>query len=185
MTCVRHSRRHAARIAPALVACALAMLLAGPAAIADAGQALRYSTLDDRVPDAATLEKCVTAANPLERYAIFFGRMSVIPGATGMAMRIGIEEHTRGEAFHAVEAAGTPGLSAWRISEPGVKIFKDVKQVSNLEAPADYRAVVRFRWTDAKGTVIKREVLRTTVCRQPASEAQIGATAPTARMLSR
>jgi hypothetical protein len=161
------------------------MLLAGPAALADSGHARRYSTLDDRVPAAATLEKCVTAANPLERYAIFFGRMNAIPGSAGMAMRIGIEERTRGETFHVLEASGTPGLGAWRSSEPGVKIFKDVKQVSNLEAPDDYRAVVRFRWTDAKGMVIKREVLRTTVCRQPASEAQVGTAAPTARMLSR
>jgi hypothetical protein len=182
---MRHRRGDGARIALALAVSGLAMLLAGPAALADSGQALRYSTLDDHVSAAATLEKCVTAINPLERYAVFFGRMSVISGATGMAMRIGIEERIRGEAFHAVEAAGAPGVGAWRISEPGVKIFKDVKQVSNLEAPSDYRAVVRFRWTDAKGTVIKREVLRTLVCRQPASEAQVGAAAPTARMLSR
>lgn len=171
------------RIAPVLAACALAMLIAGPGALADSGSVLRYGTLDERVPAAAVLEKCVTSANPLERYAIFFGRMSAIPGGAGMAIRIGIEERSPGVTFHLLETAGTPGLGSWRTSEPGVKIFKDVKQVSNLDAPADYRAVVRFRWTDAKGTVIKREVLRTSVCRQPASEAQVGAQAPTARML--
>lgn len=147
-----------------------------------AAGALRDSTFDDRVPAAATLEKCATASNSLERYAIFFGRMNAVPGSTGMAMRIGIEERAPHEAFHAVEATGTPELGAWRLSEPGVKIFKDVKQVGNLSAPADYRAVVHFRWTNAKGLVIKREVLRTLVCRQPAAEAQVGGQASTARM---
>lgn len=149
------------------------------------GALRQASTLDYRPPAAATLEKCVTSANPLERYATFAGRMNAVAGSTGMAMRIGIEVRSTGEAFHLLESASAPGLGAWRSSEPGVKIFKDLKQVTNLSVPVDYRGVMHFRWTNAKGIVIKREMLRTPVCRQIAPEGEVGGEAPTARMLSR
>jgi len=137
-------------------------------------------------PASAVLEKCVTATSQPERYATFVGRMSAVPGSTGMAMRIGIEERAMGEAsFHPLEGAGAPVAGAWRSAEPGVRIFKDVKVLSSLEAPVDYRAVVRFRWTDAKGLVVRREVLRTPACHQPAPEGQLGSEDATARMRSR
>ena len=57
-----------------------------------------------------------------------------------------------GEAqFHTVTA---PGLGAWRVSDPGVKAYRYIKQVTNLSAPASYRATVRFRWLNAKGRLI-------------------------------
>jgi hypothetical protein len=119
------------------------------------------------------LEKCATAGDQLERYATFVGRMVALPGATEMAMRIDVEQRAPGHLFfRRVEGAGSPGLGAWRASEPGVQIFKDVKQVSNLAAQLEYRAVVRFRWSGPQGIVMKREVLRTPACRQPAHAGQ-------------
>jgi hypothetical protein len=151
-----------------------------------AAGALAATSLDFHAPASAVLEKCVTAASQLERYATFVGRMSAVPGSTGMAMRIAIEERAAGEAgFHQLEGAGTPVAGAWRSAEPDVKIFKDVKVLTNLEAPVDYRAVVRFRWTNAKGLVIRREVLRTPACHQPAPEGQVGSEDATARIRSR
>jgi hypothetical protein len=82
-----------------------------------------------------------------------------------MAMKIVLEERTRGEAeYHPVPG---PGFGVWRPSEPGVKIYKYVKQVTNLAAPAVYRTTVKFRWVGDKGKVIKRAELRSSRCFQP------------------
>lgn len=144
------------------------------------------ATIDQRPPASATLEKCVIAVSQSESYAMFVGRMNAVPGTAGMAIRIGIEERAPGEAFHPLEGSDSATAGSWRSSESGVKIFKDVKQVSNLSGPADYRGVVHFRWTSSKGVVIKREVLRTNPCHQPAAEAQAGGgEASTARMQGR
>jgi hypothetical protein len=156
-----------------LLACALvlASAAAGKGALAQ-----------DRQPASANLERCVTYSTQIERYVTFAGRMIALPGSTEMAMRIDVEERLPGQdGFHLLEDAGGPRLGVWRTSEQGVKIFKDFKQVSNLQAPAAYRAQISFRWT-AKGTdgardvVIKRETLRTAACRQPPlPERQLGA----------
>jgi len=84
-----------------------------------------------------------------------------------MAMRVDIEKRAPGETrFHLVSA---PGLGVWRSSEPKVKVYKYLKQVTNLEPPAAYRAVVHFRWLGAKGLVVKRAVRHTRPCAQPAA----------------
>ena len=56
----------------------------------------------------------------------------------------------------------------WRGSDPGVKAYKYLKQVTNLSAPAFYRAVVRFRWLNARGHLIRRAERHTARCVQPA-----------------
>ena len=84
-----------------------------------------------------------------------------------MAMRVDIEKRAALESsFHLVSA---PGLGVWRSSEPKVKVYKYLKQVTNLEPPAAYRAVVHFRWLGAKGLVVKRAVRHTRPCAQPAA----------------
>jgi hypothetical protein len=143
------------------------------------------AALDVRAAASAMLEKCVTSAEPAERYATFAGHMIAVSGSTGMAMRIGLEDRVAGERFHLLESASAPGLGAWRGSETGVKSFKDLKQVTNLGVPVDYRGVVHFRWTNSNGIVIKRETLRTPVCHEVAPEGNVGGQAPTARMPSR
>ncbi len=157
-----------------------------PRGMSRAAGALRASAPEARTPAAATVEECVTATEPSERSATFVGRMTAVPGGASMAMRIGVEEHVSGvPGFHSLEGTDAPALGAWRSSEPGVKIFKDLKQVTNLSVDAYYRGVVRFRWTNAKGAVVKRETLRTPACHQPASEGQVGGEGATARMPSR
>lgn len=112
----------------------------------------------------ATLEQCVTSAIQAERSATFTGRMVATGDTRRMGMRIEVQQRLRkSPAFHIVVA---PGLEVWRNSEPGVKIYKYMKQITNLVAPAVYRAVVRFRWVDARGRVIKRAELRTARCDQ-------------------
>jgi hypothetical protein len=114
----------------------------------------------------ATLEGCVTASDPEERGATFAGEMATIPGSAKMEMRIDVLERMPRElVFHSLVA---PGLGVWRISAPGVKTYKYLKEITNLAAPASYRAVVRFRWVNAKGHTIKSLEARTPRCTQTA-----------------
>lgn len=114
---------------------------------------------------AATLEQCVTAVDSAARAATFNGQMSSVPGTRRMAMQIVVQEQAPGDAaFHALAAAGP---SAWRRSEAGVKIYKYVRQVTDLPAPGAFRATVQFRWIGERGRVIRRAVRRTPVCVQP------------------
>ena len=126
----------------------------------------------------ATLEQCATATIPqTERSATFAGEMTAVAGTARMEMRIDLEERALGElAFRTVSA---PGLGVWHSSTAGVKVFAHIQQVTNLSAPAFYRAAVRFRWLNAKGRVLKSEELRTARCEQPATPAPSSASTPT------
>ncbi len=113
----------------------------------------------------ATLEQCLTAVAGTGRSATFDGQMNAVAGTNRMAMQIILEEQSPGETtFHSLAAAAPGG---WRRSEAGVKIYKYVRQVTDLPAPAAFRAVVQFRWMNEKGRVIKRAARHTPVCVQP------------------
>ncbi|HEY5045654.1 MAG TPA: hypothetical protein VII53_07335 [Solirubrobacteraceae bacterium] len=114
-----------------------------------------------------TLEQCLSVGEQADRSATFSGEMTAVAGTARMAMRIEVQERMPGDTlFHTVSA---PGLGVWRSSQPGVKIYKYVKQVTNLSSPAVYRALVRFHWLDGKGYVIKRAERHTPTCAQPVS----------------
>jgi hypothetical protein len=70
------------------------------------------------------------------------------------------------------------GLGAWRGSAPSVKTYTYIKQVTNLSAPAFYRGVVRFRWLNAKGHLIKAQEMRTPRCEQPVASSSTGSEEP-------
>ncbi|HWG09660.1 MAG TPA: hypothetical protein VN672_11715 [Solirubrobacteraceae bacterium] len=134
----------------------------------------------------ATLEECLTASVQAERAAMFSGEMTSVPGAARMAVRIDLEERLPGELeYHTVMA---PGLGVWRASDPRVKVYRYLKQVTNLTAPASYRGLVRFRWINARGRVIRRAERLTARCLQPAPPAEptetSGASAPSATATS-
>jgi hypothetical protein len=115
----------------------------------------------------ATVEQCVPAPVQSERSAVFAGEMTAMSGSARMAIRIEIQELLPGEGtFHTITA---PGLGVWRFSDPGVKAYKYVKQVTNLFAPASYRAKLHFRWLNAKGRLMRSSERHTPRCRQPAA----------------
>ncbi|HXM87519.1 MAG TPA: hypothetical protein VN889_07775 [Solirubrobacteraceae bacterium] len=115
----------------------------------------------------ATLEACVTSGVQAERSVTFNGEMTAVAGTARMAIRIDLEERAPEELeYHVVSAPGS-GLGIWRPADPKVKVYKYVKQVSNLTSPASYRALVRFRWFNAAGHVIKRSERVTVRCLQP------------------
>jgi hypothetical protein len=113
----------------------------------------------------ATLEQCTASAIPSGRAVTFTGEMVATPGTQRMGMRIELFQHVRGEPGYREVVA--PGLGVWRGSDVGVKIYRYVKQITSLAAPAAYRAVVHFRWLGEKGKVLKRAELRTAKCVQP------------------
>jgi hypothetical protein len=114
----------------------------------------------------ATLVQCATATAPqTERSATFAGEMSAIAGSARMQIDVQLQERSSVEArFRTVHA---PALGVWRSSNPGVKVFAHIQQVTNLSAPAVYRGLIGFRWLDADGHVLKSELQRTAVCEQP------------------
>jgi hypothetical protein len=148
-------------------ACALALAGAGPASAQSGGDPPAQPTLPSSPGSVtATIEQCVASAIPAERSATFTGEMTAVPGAARMAVRVDVQERVPGEMeYHPVSANG---LGVWRWADPKVKVYKYVKQVSNLSAPASYRGLVRFRWVNAKGHVIKRAERLTARCLQPA-----------------
>ena len=59
--------------------------------------------------------------------------MTAISGSTRMMMRIDVQEQLAGETlFHSIAA---PGLGVWRSSDPDVKSYRFIRQVTNLSAP--------------------------------------------------
>jgi hypothetical protein len=156
------SEAHAARRARALAAsvCVFALACAAPGSVAAAKSG--SGTAEDGL---ATVGECVTSSTQEQRSATFSAEMAAIPGTTRMAVKIEVQERLPEEAlYHTIVA---PGLGVWRGSDPRVKIYKYLKQVTNLAAPASYRALVRFRWLNAHGHVIKHTEHYTSRCVQP------------------
>jgi len=179
-TTTNRSHRRPLQLPAVTVALLCGCLALAPAAIGDVSSAATEQPAQSAaaVPApiaSATLQQCLTAAAEDERSAMFAGEMTAIPGSVHMAMRMEVQAQLSGEAlFHSVTA---PGLDVWRSADPGVRTYRYVNQLTNLSAPAFYRAVVRFRWLNAKGHVIKLVERQTPRCVQPAPPAPAG-TAP-------
>jgi hypothetical protein len=142
-----------------------ALCLSGAAMAATSGDAQGSGAPSTKPPASATLAECVTSSEQTERSATFEGEMSAIPGSAKLEMRVDVLERTPRElTFHAIAA---PGLGAWRAAAPGVKVYKYLKQVTNLAAPAAYRAAIRFRWLNSHGRLVKSMELHTPKCFQP------------------
>jgi hypothetical protein len=161
-----------------VLACALAVFACSQAAFARAG--LRDSatiTPIDTSGYSATLEQCVTSSVQAERSATFTAQMVASGSTQRMEIKIELQQRLRGEVeYHTIVA---PDLGVWRGSEPGVKIDKYVQQVTDLTAPAAYRALVEYRWLGDRGRVLKRAELHTSHCLQPTLAGQVTQTPPT------
>jgi hypothetical protein len=132
---------------------------------AASGGSLRLPAGPSTVTPSATVEQCLTSTLQAERSATFSGEMTATPGTGRMSMRFELQERLPGEALFRMVAA--PGLGVWRAASPGVKVYRYIKQVTDLAAPAVYRAAVRFRWLTTRGKLIKALERRTPTCVQP------------------
>lgn len=116
-------------------------------------------------PVRAVLVDCQRSVDPLERAMVVEGRMRARRRGEGLAIRFDLLQAPRGSRrFRRLQATG---LGEWNVADPGVTRYRFRKRIDNLDAPADYRALVRFRWSDAEGNVVARATRRTPVCRQP------------------
>jgi hypothetical protein len=159
-----------------ILGCGLALLACAQVALANVGVRRALTTAPSDGTASVGIEQCATSAVQLERSATFTAQMAATSTTQKMGMRIELQQRLHGEGeFHTLAA---PGFGVWRTSEPGVKIYKYVKQVTNLAAPAAYRAIVRFRWIGERGHVLKRDELRTPRCAQPTLSKQVTQTPP-------
>lgn len=125
----------------------------------------------------ATLEGCVERLGA-ESYGTFAAEMSVVAGSARMAIRMEVQQRDAGQsAFHDVRA-GKSGR--WRRSTPGVKVFRDVEQVTNLLASREYRAVVEFRWLDTLGRLLAVARRTSPVCGPLSSSGSSGSSGASA-----
>jgi hypothetical protein len=144
---------------------------AGSTATATTAANTTTTTPTDTSGYSATMEQCVTSTVQSERSATFTAHMVAIASTQRMQIKIQLQQRMRGETEYRTIAA--PSLGEWHSSEPGVRIDNYVQQVTNLTAPAAYRALVQFRWLSDRGRVLKHAELHTTHCLQPALSGQV------------
>src|SRR4051812_23058607 len=97
--------------------------------------------------------------------ATFQGRVTALKRATKTQMRFALQARTPEEPVW--RGVSAPGFGSWLTAPKGAGRYVYDKTVQQLLAPAEYRAVIRFRWRDARGRVVRSESATTKVCRQP------------------
>src|SRR6476469_6555851 len=116
------------------------------------------------LPLKAKLTDCHAGLLPTDRFAVFVGQMPALQGTQRMWMRFDLYERTGAGAWQHVSV---PKFGTWQKSLPGKPGFIYEKRVDQLQAPADYRTRVRFRWYDKSGK-LQRSAQRTTrLCHEP------------------
>jgi hypothetical protein len=136
--------------------------------LAGSGVAVAQTPADPGGPPSlsAALETCSTSALPAQRLASFVGSMPALDGADRMQMRFELQRRRAGESmWHKVPAV--EGFGIWESALPDRAGFVFHKRVDGLQVPAAYRAIVRFRWYDAAGSLVARARRVTPACMQP------------------
>ncbi len=111
----------------------------------------------------ATVARCDRDLNE----AMFSGRVSAYRRSAKMQMRFTLQALTPDDpSWRKVDALG---FGEWITVPSGFKKYTYDKTVQGLLAPASYRAVVHFRWRDARGKQIRSERAVSGICRQPDS----------------
>ncbi|MDX6729695.1 MAG: hypothetical protein QOK49_4500 [Baekduia sp.] len=129
------------------------------------GGAAGPARASERVPLSAKTTACTTGPDATSRAAAFTGSMPTATGAARLQMRFLLAQ--RLGAAGPYKSVAVPGWGAWEKSDPGRAGFVFTKRVESLAAPASYRAVVTFRWTDQKGHTLRTATRTTTACVQP------------------
>lgn len=112
----------------------------------------------------AELVQCKPDPDQSKRVAVFRGTIRSIKGAAGLGIRFDLERRAARGRF---EALAAPGLGVWNRSSARVARYRFKQRIQNLDAPGGYRAVVSFRWYDAKGRALKTVKARSGACTMP------------------
>ena len=109
----------------------------------------------------ATLSSCDRVAHE----AVFEGRVMAIRRSAKMQMRFTLLAITPDEPqWSRIDAEG---FGQWITAPPAYGKYTYDKTVEDLLAPANYRAVIDFRWRDRRGRTVRTERAISPVCRQP------------------
>jgi hypothetical protein len=115
----------------------------------------------------ASLARCDRDVNE----ATFSGRMSSYRRSPKMQMRFTLQALTPDEPrWRKVDASG---FGEWITVPSGFSKYTYDKTVQDLLAPASYRAVVHFRWRNARGRTVRSERAVSGICRQPDSRPDV------------
>jgi hypothetical protein len=151
---------------------AIAALLAGLFALALAAAPALAQTRDRLainsrvgVVDSATLAACTTGTSASQRSARFSATMQALPRTASMAVSFDLYERAAGGRFAQVP---DPGFGSWQSSNPGVTTFTATENVLDLPAPGSFRALVHYRWLNARHRLIRIDTRITPSCREPA-----------------
>jgi hypothetical protein len=139
---------------------ALTALLAAFAAAIPAGAQAPVFPL----PLKAKLTDCHTGPLLSDRFAVFVGQMPALQGTRRMWMRFDLYERTSAGRW---KRLSVPKFGSWQKSLPGKPGFIYEKRVDQLQAPAAYRAQIRFRWYDKHGRLQRRSRRTTRTCSEP------------------
>ena len=118
------------------------------------------------IPVRAKLADCHRGPLAADRYAVFVGQMPALKGTQHMWMRFDLYERQNGTGPW-LPVVDVPKFGIWEKSKAGKPGFIYTKRVDQLQAPAAYRAVVRFRWYDAKGRLQRHARRTSATCSEP------------------
>jgi hypothetical protein len=137
------------------------------ATVALAGGAVPAHAAGDKPTLSAKTTTCTTGADDASRAAAFTGAMPSGAQTKRMQMRFVLIQRKGTGPKGTFKKVAVPGWSGWVKSDPDRQGFVFTKRVEALTAPAGYRAVITFRWVDAKGHVQRTATRTTSVCEQP------------------
>jgi CARDB protein len=114
---------------------------------------------------AAPAQVALTSCVPHDRAAEFEARMGEVDRATRLKMRFTLQARKAGKKAYKRVAA--PGFSEWTTADPGTSRYVFTRRVQSLVGPARYRAMVRFKWVDARGKIVLSARRYSKSCWQP------------------
>jgi hypothetical protein len=127
-------------------------------------------------PASVKLVDCVQTTVAGGRSATFEARARATADTERMQVRFTLQARADAEGG-GWRRVVHPAFDEWIGSAPGVRKYSFARTVRNLSAPAAYRAVVRFRWLDEEGEVLRTARAVSPACRQPDLRPDLAATA--------
>ena len=153
-----HTRKYLTPFVAAFVVAASAV----PAAASPVGQDLPVAQASaKKVQLTAVLDACTP-----DGYATFAGTMPASGPHSRMEMRFELQQ--RGIAGRGwTLLRDIPSFGVWDGADPGVPGFIVRKRVGGLQPGGVYRAVVKYRWRNPRGKVVRAAKRVTAPCMQP------------------
>jgi hypothetical protein len=123
----------------------------------------------------AKLAACQSGPAASQRTATFVGSMPAVAGTKRMWMRFDL--YARLPPATVYSRVKVPKLGVWQKSASGKASsgFVFTQRVQALVAPGSYKALVRFRWYDKAGKLLRSTTRSSSVCKQPDQRADLRA----------